>query len=42
MRWTWIRWISCGGLLLAGSCESVSDIVLGSVRLGFGIVDLAT
>ena len=42
IRWTWLRWTACGGLLLAGSCNGVSDIVLGSLRLAFGIVDLAT
>jgi hypothetical protein len=42
MRWTWFRWTACGGLLLAGGCNGVSDILLGSLRLAFGIVDLAT
>ena len=40
--WTWLRAASCGGLLLAGGCDGVSDIVFGSLRLAFGIVEAAT
>jgi hypothetical protein len=40
--WAWFRWLAFGGLLYAGSCSGVNDIVFGSLRLASGIVDAAT